>query len=96
LNLDLTLTSSGRPDLLDTTLFGLTKKLLPEASFGLFYVNIDPVPPTTLRKNNQCIVVVNKYLSGATIISAKEPSFDAALSNLCKLVSANKSNKKIS
>ena len=92
MELDLTITSSGRPDLLEITLSGLTKTLLPSTCFNSVFVNIDPVPPTTLKENKECAVIVNSYFPMANVVFAKKPSFGLAIKNLWTLVSSN-SNK---
>jgi hypothetical protein len=94
MKLDLVITSSGRPDLLEITLSGLTKKLLPSVFFDSVYVNIDPVPPTTLKENKQCAIIVNSYFPKANIMFAKKPSFGLAIKNLWSSVSSNSNNSK--
>ncbi len=93
MKLDLTITSSGRPDLLQTTLLGLTEKLVPKACFGSVYVNIDPVPPTTLKENIQCVDITKSFFPGAIINLTSYPSFGNAIIKLWKLVSTNTNNR---
>jgi hypothetical protein len=80
--LDLTITSSGRPDLLEITLEGLTKKLLPKVCFGSVSVNIDPIPETSPKENLECLEIIKRYFPDAVITLTESPSFGLAIQKL--------------
>lgn len=91
--LDLTITSSGRPDLLEITLEGLTKKLLPQVCFGLVSVNIDPIPQTSPRENLECTEIVKSYFPDAVILLTESPSFGLAIQKLWGGVTSSESKR---
>lgn len=76
--IDLTMTATRRPALIEQTLRSFSEKLLRNFTVGTFYLNLDPVWGT-LQDHQDAIAVARSFVEHVVIRSPETPSFGGAV-----------------